>query len=220
MRTLSKLAMHCGSRRAAYLLVLVLFMLAKSVTADVRDNVYSFGLATQNIYQVNYPNGTVTSLFANYPSAGGAATAAAGQRPSDGVIFYIANYGNANQPVFTWNPATPATAPVQIGTTGAAVPYLPRAAFSASGVLYAMDTNSTNLYTINQSTGAATSIGAITGVPTNLGGDIAFGPDGVLYLVAGTNIYTVPLAGGAVSNLGAISGLNGGVAIEIGRAHV
>src|ERR1041385_8715415 len=212
MRTLSKLAMHCGSRRAACL-VLVLFGLVKSLTADVRDNVYSFGLATQNICQVNYPNGTVTSLFANYPTAGGAATAAAGQRPSDGVIFYIANYGNANQPVFTWNPATPATAPVQIGSTGAGVAYLPRAAFSASGVLYAMDTNSTNLYTINQATGAATSVGAITGVPTNLGGDIGFGPDGVLYLVAGTTIYTVPLGGGAVTSLGTISGLNGGVAI-------
>jgi uncharacterized repeat protein (TIGR01451 family) len=194
------------------LVLAVLLAVCISANADVRDNVYSFGLATENIYLINNTNGTVSTVFTGYPS-GGAASAAAAQRASDGVIFYIANFGNANQPVFTWNPATPATAPVQIGTTGAGIPYIPRAAFSQNGVLYAVDTNSTNLYTINQATGAATSVGALSGVPTNLGGDIGFGPDGILYMVAGTTIYTVPLTGGAVTSLGTISGLNGGVAI-------
>src|SRR5258708_9180931 len=178
-----------------------LFGFSIRAMADVRDQVYSLGLATQNIYQVVYPNGTVNAVFTNYPG-GGAASAAGAQRASDGVIFYIGNFGNANQPVFTWNPATPATAPVQIGTTGTGIPYIPRLAFSANGVLYAMDTNSTNLYTIDQATGAATSVGTVTGIPTNLGGDIGFGPDGILYVVAGTTIYTVPLTGGAVSHLG------------------
>src|SRR5262249_41247613 len=173
----------------------------------VRDQVYAVGIGTRNIYLVN-ANGTVTSQFSNYSAT---ASAAAAQRASDGVIFLITQVANGT--VYSWNPATPATAPVQLGTTGAAVPYIPRLAFSATGILYGVDTDTTNIYTINQSTGAATVVGALSGVPTNLGGDIGFGPDGTLYMVAGTTIYTVPLTGGAVTSLGTISGLAGGVAI-------
>ncbi|HEY6351308.1 MAG TPA: SdrD B-like domain-containing protein [Candidatus Angelobacter sp.] len=192
------------------LLVLLLILLSTLAFAGNQDNVYSVGLATRNIYLVN-ANGSVTSLFTNYS---GTASAASAQRASDGVIFFITQV--ADGAVFTWNPATPATAPVQIGTTGAAIPYIPRLAFSSSGVLYAVDTNTSNLYTINQATGAATSVGALSGVPTNLGGDIGFGPDGTLYMVAGTTIYTVPLAGGAVTSLGTISGLSGGATAIVG----
>src|SRR5215467_5576874 len=102
-------------------------------STSVREQVYSVGLAVTNIYQVNSTNGTVSTVFTNYPG-GGAASAAAAQRASDGLIFYIGNFGNTNQPVFTWNPATPATAPVQIGTTGAGIPYIPRLAFTVGGV--------------------------------------------------------------------------------------
>src|SRR6266850_7736103 len=105
------------------LLVLLLFIFglnAGAQSTSTREQVYSMGLATTNIYQVNSTNGTVTTLFTNYPD-GGAACAAAAQRASDGVVFYIGNFGNANQPVFTWNPATPAATPVQIGTTGAGI---------------------------------------------------------------------------------------------------
>ncbi|HEY5029812.1 MAG TPA: hypothetical protein VIK39_15500, partial [Candidatus Angelobacter sp.] len=191
-------------------LLSLLLILVFSITAvaDVRDQVYSFGLATTNIYQIN-ANGTVTNVFTNY--AGGSPTASAGQRASDGMIFFVTQVANGQ--VYRWNPSTPATAPVLLGTTGAAVPYIPRFAFSVSGVLYAVDTNTANLYTINQNTGAATVVAALSGVPTNLGGDIGFGPDGVLYMVAGTTIYTVPLTGGAVTSLGTISGLVGGASI-------
>jgi len=185
------------------------FLVISSVTAtaDVRDQVYSAGLATRNIYVVN-SNGTVTSQFTGYS---GTASAAMAQRASDGMIFFITQVANGQ--VYTWNPSTPATAPVLLGTTGAAVPYIPRLAFSPGGVLFGVDTNTADLYTINQSTGAATIVGALSGVPTNLGGDIGFGPDGILYMVAGTTIYTVPLTGGAVTNLGVISGLSGAASI-------
>jgi uncharacterized repeat protein (TIGR01451 family) len=190
--------------------VLVILISGATATADVRDQVYSAGLATRNIYLVN-ANGTVTSQFTNYS---GTASAAMAQRASDGVIFIITQVANGQ--VYTWNPATPATAPVLLGTTGAAIPYIPRLAFSPGGVLYAVDTNTADLYTINQSTGAATVVGALSGVPTNLGGDIGFGPDGTLYMVAGTTIYTVPLAGGAVTSLGTITGLSGGATAIVG----
>ena len=193
---------------AAFLLLLAGVVAARA--ADVRDQVYAVGVGTRNIYLVN-ANGTVTSQFSNYSAT---ASAAAAQRASDGVIFFITQVANGT--VFTWNPATPATAPVQLGTTGASVPYIPRLAFSASGVLYGVDTNTADLFTINQSTGAATVVGALSGVPTNLGGDIGFGPDGTLYMVAGTTIYTVPLTGGAVASLGTISGISAGATAIVG----
>lgn len=203
----------CGNlRRTLCLFAALLFLLSSAFATDVRDQVYSVGIATKNIYLVN-TNGTVTSQFANYS---GTASAAAAQRPSDGLIFFITQV--ADGAVYTWNPATPATAPVQIGTTGSSVPYIPRLAFSASGVLYGVDTNTADLYSINQSTGVATVVGALSGVPTNLGGDIAFGPDGTLYMVAGTTIYTVPLTGGAVTSLGTISGISGGATAIVGIA--
>jgi uncharacterized repeat protein (TIGR01451 family) len=192
---------------AAQYALLLLLLLGSMYAADVRDQVYSVGIGTRNIYLVN-SNGTVTSQFANYS---GTASAAVAQRASDGMIFFITQVANGQ--VSRWNPTTPATAPVLLGTTGAAIPYIPRLAFSAAGVLYGVDTNTANLYTISQTTGAATVVGALTGVPTNLGGDIAFSPDGTLYMVAGTTLYTVPLTAGAVTSLGTISGLSGGVAI-------
>src|SRR5258707_12556204 len=103
--------------------VLVLFCFSLTAMADVRDQVYSFGLATRNIYQVN-ANGTVTSVFTTYAAT---ATAAAAQRASDGMIYFVTQVANGQ--VYRWDPATPATAPVLLGTTGAAIPYFPRLAF-------------------------------------------------------------------------------------------
>jgi uncharacterized repeat protein (TIGR01451 family) len=187
------------------LAVLLIFTFSITATADVRDQVYSVGLGPRNIYLVS-STGTVTSVFTTYA---GTDSAGAAQRASDGMIFFVTDVDNGQ--VYRWNPSTPATAPVLLGNTGA--PYFPRFAFSASGVLYAVDTDTTHLYTINLTTGAATSVAALSGVPTNLGGDIGFGPDGVLYMVADTTIYTVPLGGGAVTSLGAISGLAARTAI-------
>jgi hypothetical protein len=195
---------------SAFVCLLAIVLSASSAFAGVQDQVYAVGIGTRNIYQVN-ANGTVTSVFANYS---GTASAAVAVRPSDGVLFLITQVANGQ--VYSWNPSTPATAPVLLGTTGASVPYIPRLAFSASGVLYGVDTNTANLYTINQTTGAATAVGALSGVPTNLGGDIGFGPDGVLYMVAGTTIYTVPLTAGAVTSLGTITGLSGGATAIVG----
>lgn len=194
----------------AQLVLFVLLLIPALAFAGNQDNVYAVGIGTRNIYLVN-ANGSVTSLFSNYSATASAAVAV---RASDGMLFFVTQVANGQ--VYSWNPATPATAPVLLGTTGAAIPYIPRLAFSANGVLYGVDTNTADLYSINQSTGAATVVGALSGVPTNLGGDIGFGPDGTLYMVAGTTIYTVPLAGGAVTSLGTISGLSGGATAIVG----
>src|SRR5258707_4783897 len=105
------------------LLISFILIFTSFAAADNRDQVYSFGLATRNIYQVN-ANGTVTSVFTNYA---GTTTAAAAQRASDGMIYFVTQVANGQ--VYRWDPATPATAPVLLGTTGAAIPYFPRLAF-------------------------------------------------------------------------------------------
>jgi uncharacterized repeat protein (TIGR01451 family) len=173
--------------------------------AGVQDQVYTIGAGTRNIYLVN-ANGSVTSQRANYAAVVSAAMA---QRPSDGLIFFTTDVTNGA--VFTWNPATPATAPVQIGTVGSGIGAMPRLAFSAAGVLYGMDAATQNLYTLNQTNGTATVAATLSGVPVGAGGDIVFAPDGTLYMGGGKNLYRVPVGGGAVTNLGVVAGISGGV---------
>src|SRR5947209_13452493 len=193
-----------GWRRIVFAVVLLLLS-ATSMFAGVQDQIYAIGAGTHNIYTVNTSTGAVTTVFTNYS---GTTSAALAMRPSDGIIFFALNVTNGA--VFTWNPATPATAPVQIGTTGAAIAALPRLAFSPAGVLYAMDSATQNLYTISQTTGVATVTATFTGLATGVGGDIAFAPDGTLYIGAGRNLYRASAGGGAVTNLGTVTGMNTG----------
>src|SRR5713226_5814405 len=105
--------------------ILLLFLVLSTLAhAGTTDKVYAIGTGTRNIYQVN-ADGTSTILFTNY---GATASSAAAQRPTDGMIFFITQI--VNGAVFTWNPSTPATAPVQIGTVGAGISIIPRLAFS------------------------------------------------------------------------------------------
>lgn len=183
-------------------LFLALALCCLTARAGTTDKVYAIGTGTRNIYTIN-ADGTSTIVFTTY---GATASSAAAQRASDGMIFFITQA--VNGAVFTWNPATPAIAPVQIGTVGAGISVIPRLAFSSSGVLYAIDSTTQNLYTINTTNGAATVAAVLTGVPTGTTGDIAFAPDGTLYMGVSQNLYTVSVGGGAVTNLGALGSFN------------
>src|SRR5262245_49999485 len=91
------------------------------------------------IYEVNTTTGALVTPAA-LVLTGSHYRAALAQRTSDGMLFYISGT-SGNDTVYAWNPATPASAPVRLGTTGGAVPYLPRLAFATSGTLYAVDQN-------------------------------------------------------------------------------
>ena len=77
---------------------------------------------------------------------------------------------------------------------------------SAGGTLYGVSQGFTNLYTINQVTGAATLIGP-TGAPqgaTPLAG-LAFAPDGTLYAAnSSSNLYIINLVTGSATLVGGI----------------
>ncbi len=177
------------------------------VSAGIYDLVYATTFAAPyNINTLDQTTGAPSTIYAGYPP-GTAGSAAMAQRANDGMLFYITGTAG-NDRVYRWNPATPAVAPVFLGTTGAGIAYLPRLAFAQNDVLYAINTGGTTLYTLDQTTGAATSIATYTNPPAG-GGDFTFAPDGTLFLVTGSNLWEMPLAGGAAINRGAITGATG-----------
>lgn len=187
-------------------LLAALLALPRTARSGFTDTVYATGFTTANLLKVDPSTGVVTVVYTTNP---GGASAAMAQRASDGMIYYIAGT-NGNDSVYSWNPATPATAPVLLGTTGAGIPYCPRMFCAPDGTLYAVSTDGVNIYTVSTVNGAATLHATLTS-PVSGGGDIAYGIGNTIYQVSGTNLSTIPINGGAVTSLGNITGLvNGG----------
>ena len=193
-------------RRGALWLAGVLLLVVPAARG-VDTNTYLLGYSPyHNIYRLDLGTGVATVVYSGYPGGDSAAMAI---RPSDGMIFYVENLADGG--VYRWNPATPATAPVKIGTLGSTVADGVRMTFSPGGTLYFMDYSGGKLYTVNQTSGAATLSGTITGA-FNPGGDLTFGPDGTFYLVDGNEIYTASTSGGAASLVGTVTGITGSIA--------
>ncbi|HVF50742.1 MAG TPA: hypothetical protein VNA19_11680 [Pyrinomonadaceae bacterium] len=180
----------------------VLLVVASARTASAAVDIYQIrGTADFGIYVQT--GATDQRLFAGTYPGGSSATLA--QRPSDGMLFYVIN--TANGQIYSYNPATPAVAPVALpNTLGAAVPASFRMAFSPAGTLYYMP-DSGVLYTIattGATAGQATAGPTVTGIGS--GGDMAFNSAGTLYAVnSARQLYTVPLGGGAATLLGTIT---------------
>ena len=106
--------------------------------------------------------------------------------------------------LFRFNPATPNVAPVPSAPAcGATVPSSLRMAFSPTGTLYYLP-DTRLLYTINTTTGVATSTGVTIG-NSNItsGGDMAFNSAGTLYILHQLeNPMTANIGSGAVTQVG------------------
>ncbi len=115
-------------------------------------------------------------------------SAAIARDSNTGRIYYIENTAN-NSRVAYFDPLT-GTNTVLPQTTGISTSSnFARLSQATSGVIYAMEGSTTNLYTLDQNTGVATSIGSVSGLPTG-GGDMAFdplNPDRLLIYVTGTS---------------------------------
>jgi uncharacterized repeat protein (TIGR01451 family) len=152
--------------------------------------------ADDTIYGVNF-NSTPAVLTIN-PTTGVATnagtlsfgSAAAALDPVTGRIYYTEYNpnGTSNGRVAYWNPTTGTNTIISAGPGF----QIPRLAFSANGTLYGMDANNV-LYTINTSTGQFTTLGTVSGVALTSGGDLAFAPNGTLYLLAGGTLYTIDI---------------------------
>jgi uncharacterized repeat protein (TIGR01451 family) len=191
-------------RLACALLSLVAFAGA----ANAQVNIYQLrGASDYGIYTYNIPTGTVSTVYQPYPiNPAGTNSATLAQRPSDGMLFYAmfnsVNGGN-NPVIYRFNPATPNVAPVQIGTgLGATVPSSLRMAFSPTGTLYYLP-DSRILYTINTTTGVATSTGITVAATVTSGGDMAFSSTGTLYVITSSRtLFTVNIGNGTVTQVG------------------
>ncbi|MDT5063453.1 MAG: large repetitive protein [Acidobacteriota bacterium] len=191
------------SRWRLLLVVLAIFLLGS--VASAQTNIYQMrGSPDYGIYVYNTTTNTETTVYKPYPvNPAGTNSATLAQRPSDGMLFYVM-YTGANNPVmYSFNPATPNIAPVQVGTgLGGAVPSSLRMAFSPAGVLYYLP-DSRLLYTIDTTTGIATSTGVTAGAAITSGGDMGFTSAGTLYVVTSSKLlYTVSTATGTATQVG------------------
>ncbi|HEV7902886.1 MAG TPA: DUF11 domain-containing protein [Pyrinomonadaceae bacterium] len=197
-----------SARTRAWQFVVALFALAAfASTASAQVNIYQLrGLSDYGIYVYNVPANTNTQVYDTYPvpAPGSTNSATLAQRPSDGMLFYATYVQNVNnQQVYRFNPATPNIAPVPLtGTMGASVPSSLRMSFSPSGTLYYLP-DTRILYTINQTTGVATSTGITVGAAISSGGDMAFNSAGTLYVITSAKtLYTVSLVDGTATQVG------------------
>ena len=193
---------------------LALFATLLLVAVPAQAAMYGYISNPAGIYRLNSQTAAQVAVYTGAPFDGTTVVAGLAMRPSDGMLFFVFD-STANQALYRWNPATPTTAPVLVGTTGAAVPYIHRLGFHpTNGSLYGNDLSpATTLWTLNQTSGAATAAATISGIPDSTSGDLAFNPvTGDLYTAinnAATTavLYRIPLAGGAVVNVGTITGL-------------
>jgi len=134
------------------------------------------------------------------------------------------NAGTVGDRIIRFDTSNPTGTVTTIGSTGIASTLMGGLDFAPTGVLYATSqvAGGGNLYTINQSTGAATLVGALnpgSGIGIN---DISYNPIlGMLGLGQGAtgqvSLYSINLATGAATSLGAVTGLGSG-ALAIGLA--
>ena len=193
--------------RSAIVLLAALAAIAGSTAAADAANpcypnvIYENSLTSTAIYALDEKTYARTSV-----GTAAFGSAASGLNPADGKLYYISAASSSNTvDLGVFDPATGASGDLgQItGVASADVAsgvYFVRAAFSPSGAFYAQSDGSTNLYTINLSTRAATNLGAVTAtsgtIPSGYG-DFTFQPgSGSLYSVvqapnADSQLYTI-----------------------------
>jgi PEP-CTERM motif len=133
-------------------------------------------------------------------------TLTAGQAAADILWFCDAN-GNVGTIDTTKSASTAVTSVLSTGLGGGSTNSLQDIGFSPSNVLYGIDGNNV-LYTVNQTTGAATSVGSL-GVASPVLWAMGYG-NGNMYAAGGNQVYTVNLTTGAATALPNSIGLGSG----------
>jgi uncharacterized repeat protein (TIGR01451 family) len=146
------------------------------------------------------------------------ATFAITRQASTGRIYYIETGNNGRVAYWDAN-AAGANKNTILGNTGVNVQFL-KLAQATDGTLYGLDSTTTNLYSINPTTGAATLLGAITGGTPAFAagsGDLAFDPtDPTRFYITVTNagayrLYSVDITNPnapVATYIGAAAGLS------------
>lgn len=165
-----------------------------------------YGITNNAIYSVDtVSGGPPTTLFTFSPALNSGVTLAL--RPSDGVLFFLDTQG-ANPTLRSWDPATPSTPPVVIGTLGVAVSGVIRLGFDAVGNLYAANGGTgASVWRVDPNSGAILSTIPQSGAVTLAGsGDVCLQPGtSTLFAVAGTSLFTVDVLTGVNTLRGAMA---------------
>lgn len=120
-------------------------------------------------------------------------TQAIAQDPATGYVYYF-EWTTGGDVLAYWNPATGGNTVVRNYSSAPGF-YAKRMDFAPDGTLYLMDDHE-RLYTINKNTGAYSLVGTVTGMVTGsygATGDMAFAPDGTMYIATYENLYRVNL---------------------------
>lgn len=194
---------------ALVLLLAVHFAQAAAVIYGINNNASA-------IIRIDANTSASTVVYTGTPFPLGTRSAAMAQC-GNGLLYFV--QGGANGRVYSFNPFTPAVAPILLGNTGAGIPDMIRLSCQpGTNVLYGMGTSPATIYTINRTTGVATAIAlTLPGItpPASGSGDIAFNPAGVLFYVGETTngnaaterLWTINLATNTIVNVGAVTGL-------------
>ncbi len=176
----------------------------------------SNGYVAREIVEINVTSNTFTSV-GTVPVS----NRAIAQDPVTKYIYYFEWLTTGNELGY-WNPATGTNTIVRTYSPAPGF-YAVRMDFAPDGTLYMMD-DLDRLYTFNKQTGSYTLVGAITGMVSggySGTGDMAFAPDGTLYVNTYENLYTVNIATRQASLIAAnmIDIANRGVTIWSGLAY-
>lgn len=174
--------------------------------AAYQNKLYTFNPNDQTIDQLNVTNGTIVSSKAtgtmNLQGEGDLAI-----RSDTGIGFIASAFdeaGNPTHPLYTFDVTTGTAA--FVANTAVTLDGL---AFDSNNTLYAIGQGDVNggdpaagdatLYTVNQATGALTTIGML-GVPQNSPvAGLSFASDGTLYAAIDDQLYTVNKANGVAT---------------------
>lgn len=221
MRDVCPLAARFSSFLKSRVLFVVVALFALGTSAAAQTNIYHIrgnaAAGSNNIWSINPTTGAQTLVYTGYPG-GNAATLA--QRASDGMLFYaINNDSGSNGAVYRFNPATPAVAPVLLGTLGAGVSSGFRMAFNGNTLYFMPGGNGADndrLYTVNTTTGVATAGPNITG--TGNGGDMTFIGNTLYIINQNRQLYSATTAGGAATLVGTVTFPGGATPGTLGLA--
>ena len=161
---------------ALALLALGLGTAAQALPAPPDDTVY--GNASTALYTINTSTGVATSVGTLSFATNGIA-----RDPVTGRVYYAE--ATATGRVAYFDPTT--------GTNtilGTALGFSTnRLAFRADGLMFSMNPSTNNIYVIDKNSGNPIIVATVQSVPLNGGGDMAFAPNGDLYIVTGTQLF-------------------------------
>ena len=134
-----------------------------------------------------------TTLYTITPSSGAAVSVGTlqfttngfGRDPITGRVYYAETVLPGR--VAYWDPttATNTILPTPLGFV------TNRLGFRADGQMFSMNPGTNNIYVIDRNTGNPTIVATVSGPPLNGGGDLAFTPNGDLYIVTSSTIFRV-----------------------------